>query len=104
MRPNSPRATCGESHETASKAFGPAWGAEQQALVRDVGGTTLVVLPPAHSLRHRGEGTDTGGGGDMPSGSGRNPITQVHGFATSYSLAHRIAFRSHVSGAFGLPV
>lgn len=46
---------------TFTKAIAQVWGAEQIALVAEIGGTQ-VNLPDQSVLRYEGEGTDTGGG------------------------------------------
>jgi Protein of unknown function (DUF1302) len=47
---------------TFTKAFGQALGADQIALVGEVGATQVWNLEDASVLRYEGEGTDTGGG------------------------------------------
>lgn len=89
---------------TASKVFGPGLGADQAALVWEVGGTRVPDLPPPQVLRYQGEGTDTGGGPDVLSGAGRNPITQADGFATRYSWGHRLLLRLDYNDPFGWPI
>ena len=44
------------------KAFPSVLGAEQLALVGEIGGTEVWDLPDPSVLRYEGEGTDTGGG------------------------------------------
>ncbi|HMM68112.1 MAG TPA: DUF1302 family protein, partial [Dokdonella sp.] len=88
---------------TATKVFGPGnWvGANQVAMVGEVGFTN-VDLPD--NLRFNGDGTDTGGGGDVNSGVGRNPITQVGGFPTRFSWGYRIAARADYNNVFGTAI
>ena len=88
---------------TATKVFGPGnWvGANQVAMVAEVGFTN-VDLPD--NLRFNGDGTDTGGGGDVNTGVGRNPITQVGGFPTRFSWGYRIAARADYNNVWGTPI
>ncbi|MFZ1390436.1 MAG: DUF1302 domain-containing protein [Dokdonella sp.] len=88
---------------TGTKVFGPGnWvGADQVAVVGEVGFTN-VDLPG--NLRFNGDGTDTGGGGDVTSGVGRNPITQVGGFPTRFSWGYRIAARADYNNVWGSPI
>lgn len=88
---------------TATKVFGPGnWlGAEQIALVGEVGATEVWDLPEQEELRYQGDGTDTGGGYDLTSGRLRNPQTQVNGFATPFSWGYRLAIRADYNNAFG---
>ena len=88
---------------TGTKVFGPGnWvGANQVAMVAEVGFTN-VDLPD--NLRFNGDGTDTGGGGDVNTGVGRNPITQVDGFPTRFSWGYRIAARADYNNVWGTPI
>ena len=88
---------------TATKVFGPGnWmNSDQLALVGEVGFTN-VDLPD--NLRFNGDGTDTGGGPDVNTGSGRNPITQVGGFPTRFSWGYRLAMRADYNNLWGTPV
>lgn len=88
---------------TATKVFGPAnwFGADQIATVAEVG-FTQVDLPG--NLRFNGDGTDTGGGPDVTSGSGRNPITQPGGFPNDFSWGYRLAARLDYNNAWGTPL
>ena len=85
---------------TATKVFGPGnWlGSDQIALVGEVG---FVDVDLPNNLRFQGDGTDTGGGGDVNSGVGRNPITQVGGFPTDFSWGYRLAARANYDNAWG---
>ncbi|MFA7321092.1 MAG: DUF1302 domain-containing protein, partial [Dokdonella sp.] len=87
---------------TATKVFGPGnwFAADQIALVGEVGFNN-VDLPD--NLRFNGDGTDTGGGADVTSGGGRNPITQVGGFPTRFSWGYRIAARATYENVWGTP-
>ena len=64
----------------------------------------LNVLLPQPYLRFNGDGTDTGGGPDVNSGSGRNPITQTGGFPTRFSWGYRLAMRADYNNIWGSPV
>jgi hypothetical protein len=52
---------------TFTKAFSDVLGAEQLALVGEIGATEVWDLPDEDELRYEGEGTDTGGGPDTAS-------------------------------------
>lgn len=90
---------------TFTKVFGPNnfLGAEQIALVGEVGGTKVWDLPDASVLRYQGDGTDTGGGNAIDSGDLRNPFTQVDGFPTQFSWGYRIAARADYNSVGGTP-
>lgn len=103
---------------TFTKAFAQAFGADQIAVVAELGGTEVWDLPPQSELRYEGEGTDTGGGCDVGDvlaagfpGAGalqfgclRNPLTGNGGFPTAFSWGYRLAARADYSSAFGTPV
>ena len=86
---------------TATRLFPNTLGAEQVAAVLEFGATNVWDLPDPSVLRYQGDGTDTGGGGDVNSGVGRNPITQDKGFPTKYSWGYRFAMRADYNNAFG---
>ena len=100
---------------TFTKAFSSVLGAEQIALVGELGGTQ-ANLPDKSVMRYEGEGTDTGGGCDvgdvmaglpgsvLSSGCLRNPLTQVGGFPTNFSWGYRLAARADYNSVFGTPV
>jgi hypothetical protein len=88
---------------TATKLLANVLGAEQVAVVAEFGGTKVWDLPSPDVLRYQGDGTDTGGGPDVNSGAGRNPITQVDGFPTRYSWGYRLALRGDYNNVFGSP-
>jgi hypothetical protein len=100
---------------TFTKAFSSVLGAEQIALVGELGGTQ-ANLPDQSVMRYEGEGTDTGGGCDvgdvvaglpasaLSSGCLRNPLTQVGGFPTNFSWGYRVAARADYNSVFGSPV
>jgi hypothetical protein len=93
---------------TFTKAFPSVLGAEQVALVGEIGATEVWDLPPASELRYEGEGTDTGGGCDVlhvtaAGGCLRNPLTLTDGFPTQFSWGYRVAARADYNSAFGTP-
>jgi hypothetical protein len=102
---------------TFTKAFAQVLGADQIAVVAEVGATEVWDLPPASELRYEGEGTDTGGGCDVGDtlaagfpGAGalqfgclRNPQTLTGGFPTAFSWGYRLAARADYASAFGTP-
>jgi len=85
---------------TLTKVFANVLGAEQLSLVSEFGGTKIWDLPPTSVLRYQGDGTDTGGGPDVLTGAGRNPVTQTFGFPTSYSWGYRVAARADYNNVF----
>jgi len=103
---------------TFTKAFAEVLGANQLALVAEVGGTEVWDLPEQSVLRYEGEGTDTGGGcdvgdvaaagfpglGALQFGCLRNPQTLTGGFPTAFSWGYRLAARADYSSAFGTPL
>ncbi|MFZ9347831.1 MAG: DUF1302 domain-containing protein [Arenimonas sp.] len=100
---------------TFTKAFSSVLGAEQIALVGELGGTQ-ANLPDKSVMRYEGEGTDTGGGCDVADvtsglpasallpGCLRNPQTLVGGFPTNFSWGYRVAARADYNSVFGSPV
>jgi len=92
---------------TFTKAFPSVLGAEQVALVGEIGATEVWDLPPPSELRYEGEGTDTGGSCDAlhVTGAGclRNPLTLEDGFPTQFSWGYRVAARADYNSAFGTP-
>ena len=107
---------------TFTKAFASVLGAEQIALVGEIGATEVWDLPSADVLRYEGEGTDTGGSydvndcayittliGQVPNigtcrkGALRNPETLTDGFPTQFSWGYRLAARADYNSVFGSP-
>ena len=100
---------------TFTKAFAEVLGANQIAMVAEVGATEVWDLPDASVLRYEGEGTDTGGGCDVADvaaagfpglgalqfGCLRNPQTLTGGFPTAFSWGYRLAARADYSSVFG---
>lgn len=113
---------------TFTKAFSEVLGANQLALVGEIGATEVWDLPDQSVLRYEGEGTDTGGGASVanytyttipgvgqvplaaltaqqgPKGGLRNPQTLTAGFPTQYSWGYRFAARADYASAFGTPL
>ena len=112
---------------TFTKAFSAVLGAEQIALVGEIGATEVWDLPSPDVLRYEGEGTDTGGGPDIASvisspflpsppypantlsglfvpGAARNPLTLADGFPTQFSWGYRVAARADYNSVFGSPI
>lgn len=103
---------------TFTKAFAQVLGADQLAVVAEVGATEVWDLPSHSELRYEGEGTDTGGGCDVADslaagfpgpgallfGCMRNPQTLTGGFPTAFSWGYRLAARADYSSAFGTPL
>ena len=99
---------------TFTKAFAQVLGAEQVALVGEIGATEVWDLPPQSVLRYEGEGTDSGGGVDVGTvvaglpgslftdfGGLRNPLTLTRGFPTQFSWGYRVAARADYNSVFG---
>lgn len=91
---------------TFTKLIGPNnWlGAEEVAVVAEVGGTKVWDLPSQDVLRYEGEGTDTSGGPAIDSGALRNPITWPGGFPTRFSWGYRGVVRADYNNVFGSPI
>jgi hypothetical protein len=97
------RAKATQLQFTATKVFGPGnlFASDQLAMVAEVGFTD-IQLPG--NLRFNGDGTDTGGGPDVNTGGGRNPMTQPGGFPTDFSWGYRLAMRADYNNIWGTPV
>ena len=103
---------------TFTKAFAEVLGANQVAVVAELGATEVWDLPSQSELRYEGEGTDTGGGCDVAdvsaagfpgpgallTGCLRNPQTLTGGFPTAFSWGYRLAARADYASAFGTPL
>jgi hypothetical protein len=94
---------------TFTKAFSSVLGAEQVALVGEIGATEVWDMPERDSLRYEGEGTDTGGMGCDAlhiTGPGclRNPLSLTGGFPSAFSWGYRVAARADYNNAFGSPL
>lgn len=79
---------------TFTRLTGPVrWlGANDVALVGEVGAMHVWDLPDQSQLRFNGPGTDTGGGpgNQLNGGDLRNPVTTEEGFATRFSWGYRL--------------
>jgi len=79
---------------TMTRLTGPVrWlGANDVALVGEVGAMHVWDLPDESELRFNGPGTDTGGGpgNQLNGGDLRNPVTTTDGFATDFSWGYRL--------------
>jgi hypothetical protein len=118
---------------TFTKAFSSVLGAEQVALVGEIGATEVWNMEDQAELRYEGEGTDTGGGPSVsdltslstlwlcsnplvpsscrwvsvpvgPNGAARNPETLKDGFPSAFSWGYRLAARADYNSAFGTPL
>ncbi len=95
---------------TFTKVFGQVLGADQIALVGELGATKVDLID---TLRYEGEGTDTGGGcsiadvvaagpaGALLPGCARNPQRLTDGFPSSFSWGYRLAARADYNSIFG---
>ena len=79
---------------TLTRLTGPVrWlGANDVALVGEIGAVHVWDLPDQSELRFNGPGTNTGGGpgNRLNGGDLRNPVTTQDGFATSFSWGYRL--------------
>jgi hypothetical protein len=103
--PGYERRQVSQAQATFTNLIGPNnWiGADQIALVGEIGATHFWNLPGRDELRFEGPGTDTGGGPDSRSGAGRNPVTTEDGFATAFSWGYRIVVAPTYNNVFGTP-
>lgn len=85
---------------TGTKAFGPAFGANQWVLLGEVGFDYVHGMPDGSRLRLDGPGTSLGGN-PLFVGVGGMPAVQTRGFATEFSWGYRIAARFDYLGAIG---
>lgn len=101
---------------TFTKAFAQTLGADQIALVGELGATQVWDMEDPSVLRYEGEGTDTGGGcsilgalatgplGPTIPGCLRNPATTSDGFPTPFSWGYRLAARADYNSFAGTPI
>jgi hypothetical protein len=79
---------------TFTRLTGPIrWlGANDMALVGEIGATQVWDLPSESDLRLNGPGTDTGGGpgNELEGGNLRNPVTTRDGFPTDFAWGYRL--------------
>jgi hypothetical protein len=89
---------------TFTRLTGPIrWlGANDMALVGEVGATQVWDLPAASELRLNGPGTDTGGGpgNALEGGNLRNPVTTRDGFPTDFAWGYRIVIAPTYNAIF----
>lgn len=90
-----------QAQATFTKLYQQILGADQLAVVAEIGFTNFWNLPGPEQLRFNGDGTNTGGGADISTGDFRNPVTQTKGFPTSFSWGYRIANRFEYDNALG---
>lgn len=90
---------------TFTNVFGPnnPIGADQVAVVAEIGAQHFWNLPSTDELRFEGPGTDTGGGPNRFNGASRNPTTTSDGFATPFSWGYRLVFAPTYNSVFGTP-
>jgi len=88
---------------TTTRVWGPDTflKANQVAFVAEVGFNSVPDLPALNELRFNGSGTDTGGGPDVTTGDGRNPVTETAGFADDFSWGYRLLARADYNNALG---
>jgi hypothetical protein len=89
-----------QAQVTATKAFGPMFGADQWILVGEVGMTQVHDMPSKSVLRFDGPGTTTSGN-PLATAAGLQPVTQTHGFADSFSMGYRVRARFDYNNAVG---
>lgn len=89
---------------TFTKLYQQVLGADQTAVVVEIGFTNFWDLPSKETLRFNGDGTHTGGGPDISTGALRNPQTQVNGFPDAFSWGYRSVVRSEYNSVFGSSV
>ena len=115
---------------TFTTVFSEVLGADQIALVGEIGATRVLDMPDESQMRFEAEGTDTGGGCDIadvgtfgpqspagtwpliPTATGlaspgclRNPLTLgADAFPTAFSWGYRLAARADYNSVFGGPI
>lgn len=83
---------------SATRAFGPAFGADQWLVVGEVGGTFIHDMPDKDTLRLEGPGTYTGGNSTLAGAEGTTPRTA---FADRLSWGYRVTARFDYLNAIG---
>lgn len=83
---------------TATRAFGPAFGADQWLVVGEVGGTFVHDMPDKDTLRLEGAGTYTGGNSTL---AGSEGTQSRKGFADRLSWGYRVTARFDYLNAIG---
>ncbi len=85
---------------TATKVFAQVLGADQMALVGEIGVTQVRNMPSKDRLRYEGPGTNTSGNPFFTSAR-LQPSTQNGGFADDLSWGYRLSARLDYSNAIG---
>lgn len=85
---------------TATKAFGPRWGADQWALVGEVGGSYIHRMPNKSTLRLEAPGTYTGGNSNSIV-AGSVPVQPRGDFADKFAWGYRVTARFDYLNAIG---
>lgn len=83
---------------TATRAFGPTFGADQWVLLGEVGATFIHDMPDKNTLRLEGAGTYTGGN---PTLAGSEGVEPSKGFADRFSWGYRVTARFDYLNAIG---
>ena len=102
--PGYERRKVSQAQMTFTNLVGPNnWiGADQIAMVGEVGATHVWNLPGRDELRFEGPGTNTGGGPSRETGGTiRNPVTTPDGFATAFSWGYRLVIAPTYNGIAG---
>jgi hypothetical protein len=87
---------------TATKAFGPALGADQWVLVAEVGGIQVPDLPSKDVLRFEGSGTYTSGSQTAMNNTGNASLaaTPYSAFADKFSWGYQVLVRFDYTNVF----
>lgn len=87
---------------TATKAFGPAIGADQWVVVAEVGGISVPDLPSKDVLRFEGPGTYTSGSQAAMNGTGNAALmaTPLSAFADRFSWGYQLLVRFDYTNVF----
>jgi len=88
-----------QAQVTATKVFGPTFGADQWTLVGEVGATMVHEMPDKASLRFEGPGTNLPGSAAGAAASG--VPQQMDGFADAFSWGYRLVTRLDYNNAIG---
>ncbi len=85
---------------TATQLLGPTIGADQVALIGEVGATYVRNMESKSKLRYEGPGTYTSGNPFFTQ-AGIQPTTTTDGFADDFSWGYRLLLRADYLGALG---
>jgi Protein of unknown function (DUF1302) len=85
---------------TATQLLGPKLGADQWAVLGEVGGTYVRNMESKDELRYEGPGTFTSGN-PVFTQLGLQPATTTDGFADDFSWGYRVLMRGEYLGALG---